>query len=248
MRLSISVLVISVAMLIVQRAAAQDTSTSEERAQWVEITHKLESAPLDDSVNKQGEAAFKRLSDVHDVHVLLCPALLTEFNGMKYAYSHTITRLARKLITIPKSKNGNTRHIPLNSVALASFQVLFKRSSGEGRVFVSIHAEPLKGYKHWFDRAAKEAGVTDFTWYCLRHTFASRLVMHGVDLRTVAELMGHKTIQMTMRYAHLAPAHKQAAVECLTNAWHSEKPTDTRTDTSAKQQLDGSMADAKQVM
>jgi len=92
MRLSISVLVISVAMLIVQRAAAQDTSTSEERAQWVEITHKLESAPLDDSVNKQGEAAFKRLSDVHDVHVLLCPALLTEFNGMKYAYSHTITR------------------------------------------------------------------------------------------------------------------------------------------------------------
>jgi hypothetical protein len=39
-----------------------------------------------------GEAAFKRLSDVHDVHVLLCPALLSEFNGMKYAYSHTITR------------------------------------------------------------------------------------------------------------------------------------------------------------
>jgi carboxypeptidase Q len=77
---------------IVQRAAAQATSTPEERKQWVEITHKLESAPLDDSVNKQGETAFKRLSDVHDVHVLLCPALLSEFNGMKYAYSHTITR------------------------------------------------------------------------------------------------------------------------------------------------------------
>ena len=43
-------------------------------------------------MNKQGEAAFKRLSDVHDVHVPLCPALLTEFNGMKYVYSHTITR------------------------------------------------------------------------------------------------------------------------------------------------------------
>lgn len=73
-------------------ASAQDTSTPEERAQWVEATHKLESAPLDDSVNKQGDAAFKRLSDVHDVHVLLCPALLSEFNGMKYAYAHTITR------------------------------------------------------------------------------------------------------------------------------------------------------------
>jgi hypothetical protein len=75
-----------------QIATAQETSTPEERTQWVEITHKLESAPLDDSVNKQGETAFKRLSDVHDVHVLLCPALLSEFNGMKYAYAHTITR------------------------------------------------------------------------------------------------------------------------------------------------------------
>jgi len=73
-------------------AAAQDTSTPQERAQWVAITHQLESSPLDDTVNKQGEAAFKRLGDVHDVHVLLCPALLTEFNGMKYAYAHTITR------------------------------------------------------------------------------------------------------------------------------------------------------------
>ena len=43
-------------------------------------------------MNQQGESAFKRLSDVHDIHVLLCPALLTEFNGMKYVYSHTITR------------------------------------------------------------------------------------------------------------------------------------------------------------
>ncbi|MGO8794822.1 MAG: hypothetical protein ACLQLC_08375 [Candidatus Sulfotelmatobacter sp.] len=73
-------------------ASAQSTSTPEERKQWVEVTHKLESAPLDDSVNKQGEATLKRVSDVHDFHVLLCPALLSEFNGMKYAYAHTITR------------------------------------------------------------------------------------------------------------------------------------------------------------
>jgi hypothetical protein len=59
--------------------------------------------------------------------------------------------------------------------------------------------------------------MEDFTWYCLRHTFASRLVMAGVDIRTVAELMGHKTIQMTMRYAHLAPQHSLAAVERLTS-------------------------------
>jgi hypothetical protein len=75
-----------------RKAAAQGTSTQEERARWVEITRKLESAPLDDSVNKQGDTALKRLSDVHDIHVPLCPALLSEFSGMKYAYAHAITR------------------------------------------------------------------------------------------------------------------------------------------------------------
>ncbi len=77
------------------------------------------------------------------------------------------------------------------------------------------------------------AGVTNFAWYCLRHTFASRLVMAGVDLRTVAELMGYKAIQMTMRNAHLVPAHKLAAVERLAGGWQLEEATDTKTDTSA---------------
>jgi hypothetical protein len=55
--------------------------------------------------------------------------------------------------------------------------------------------------------------------------------MAGVDLRTVAELMGHKTIQMTMRYAHLAPAHTLAAVEKLVSTGLLVEATDTRTDT-----------------
>jgi integrase len=92
----------------------------------------------------------------------------------------------------------------LNSIALAAFQELFARSSGQGRVFVNMQGESLKGYKHWFDPALREAGISFFTWYCLRHTVASRLVMAGVDLRTVAELMGHKTNQMTMRYTHIS--------------------------------------------
>lgn len=86
------VLTVGIFSTFATRVPAQNTSTPEERAQWAAITHQLESSPFDDSVNKQGEAAFKRLSDVHDVHVVLCPALLSEFNGMKYAYAHTITR------------------------------------------------------------------------------------------------------------------------------------------------------------
>src|SRR5260370_41679017 len=68
-----------------------------------------------------------------------------------------------------------------------------------------------------------------FGRHCLRHTFASRLVMAGVDIRTVQELLGHKTIGMTVRYSHLAPKHTLAAVERLDAP--TESPTDTTTDT-----------------
>ena len=92
-RLAWSWLVLALlSVAFVSQASAQASSTPEERAQWVEITHKLESAPLDENVNKQGESALQRVSDVHDIHVGLCPAILSEFNGMKYTYAHTITR------------------------------------------------------------------------------------------------------------------------------------------------------------
>jgi hypothetical protein len=89
--LSWIVLGCSIAFMI-RFATAQGTSTPEERAQWVEITHKLQSMPLDENVNKQGEAALKEVSDAHDIHVPLCPGLLSGFNGLKYTYSHAITR------------------------------------------------------------------------------------------------------------------------------------------------------------
>jgi site-specific recombinase XerD len=122
---------------------------------------------------------------------------------------------------------------------------LFEHSRGQGRVFVNVRGEPLKGYKHWFEPAIRKAGVAEFTWYCLRHTFASRLVMAGVDLRTIAELMGHKTIQMTMRYAHLAPAHKLAAVERLVGSWLLDGASDTRTDTGGVGQFTESVGNVQ---
>jgi site-specific recombinase XerD len=61
-------------------------------------------------------------------------------------------------------------------------------------------------------KALITAKIEGATWHTLRHTFASRAVMAGVDIRTGQELMGHSTITMTMRYAHLSPAHLRAAV------------------------------------
>ena len=76
-------------------------------------------------------------------------------------------------------------------------------------------AQPIQGRNFVvkvYMPALERAGIKGATWHTLRHTFASRAVMGGVDIRTVQELMGHSTVTMTMRYAHLSPAHLKLAV------------------------------------
>ncbi|HMK29501.1 MAG TPA: site-specific integrase [Terriglobales bacterium] len=142
--------------------------------------------------------------------------------GEQYGLCWEDVDFERRLFTIPRSKNGTMRSVPLNATAL---HALVELHAGNGSS--ELVCGGAKSPRHWFEPAARAAGLTDFTWHCLRHTFASRLVMAGVDIRTVAELLGHKTLAMTMRYAHLAPDHQRAAVEKL-------ERTDTRTDTSAE--------------
>jgi integrase len=73
----------------------------------------------------------------------------------------------------------------------------------------------MKSLKTAWGKVAKAATLKGFTFHDLRHTFASKLVQAGVDLNTVRELLGHSDIKMTLRYAHLAPEHKAAAVAKL---------------------------------
>src|ERR1700691_2375255 len=99
--------------------------------------------------------------------------------------------LAHNFVSLRKTKTGKPRHIRLSAIALAAFKVLQQRPvNPEVRVFVNIQGQPLRGYKHWFDPAVEEAGLRDFTWYCLRHTFASRLAMAGGDLLTISDTDG----------------------------------------------------------
>jgi site-specific recombinase XerD len=144
--------------------------------------------------------------------------------------------MSRRVLTIPRSKNGETRHVPLNTTAVSVLLELLKRGDGTGRVIRNAEGLPLSDPRHWFEPSLRAAKIRNFSWHCLRHTFASRLVMAGVDLRTVQELLGHKSIAMTVRYSHLAPAHTLAAVERLSRP-NLEGPTDTRTSTAPTDQV-----------
>lgn len=127
--------------------------------------------------------------------------------------------LQRRLLTVrgEGAKTGQTRHVPLNSesvdVMKAWRPVAFEPDS---YVFGgALASQPLVAIRKSWTNVLKAAKVKGFRFHDLRHTFASKLVMAGIDLNTVRELLGHKSIAMTLRYAHLAPEHKAAAVEAL---------------------------------
>jgi len=171
---------------------------------------------------KENNARIRWLSDKEEAALCKvirrdCPERILEFEialhtGMRrseqYRMQCEYVDLKNGLITIPQSKPGSVRYVRMNSRVNQILSGMKKTSKGTGRVF------ELVSPRSWFDPAVKAAGVQDFSWHCLRHTFISRLVMAGVDLRTVQEA-GHKNIAMTCRYAHLVPSHQQAALEKL---------------------------------
>jgi integrase len=120
----------------------------------------------------------------------------------KQAWVHPDQAKARRAIAVP-----------LNDAAL---EVLEHQKGNHFVKVFTYEGEPVKqvSTKAWY-KALKRAGIENFRFHDLRHTFASRLVMSGVDLYRVQTLMGHKMPAMTLRYAHLSPQHLRAAVELL---------------------------------
>jgi site-specific recombinase XerD len=170
-----------------------------------------------------------------------CPEHLPELDlalntglrlGELYGLSWENVNEARRVLTVPRTKNGEVRHVPINVTAVAALKKLRENSDGAGSVIRNAAGGALASPRYWFEPAVRRAKIRKFSWHCLRHTFASRLVIAGVDLRTVQELLGHKSIQMTVRYSHLNPKHTLAAVELLAG----DRPaiaTDTKTSTEA---------------
>jgi len=131
-------------------------------------------------------------------------------------------------ITVRESKAGKSRVIPMNDTVETVLNRMPRRIRNP---FVFVGRQPggrLKDLPNDWEEFLLAAKIDDFRWHDLRHTFASRLVMAGVDLYTVCRLLGHQDIKMTMRYAHLAPGYMKAAVNILTKR---RKRTGTRTGT-----------------
>jgi site-specific recombinase XerD len=141
--------------------------------------------------------------------------------GELYSLEWDRVDVERRQLLLLKTKNGTARVVILTSAAVSALEELReRRSPNSPKVCLTRYGEPMVSPRAWFELVMEEAvkknpKVKDVTWHIFRHTYISRLVMAGVDLRTVQELAGHKDIKMTVRYAHLAPAHKLAAVDRL---------------------------------
>lgn len=123
---------------------------------------------------------------------------------------------SRRWLTVEgrTSKTRQTRHIPLNAEAFRVLSQWREQCESSSRVF-----DVSTSFKTAWRKLLEPLGIVDFRWHDLRHHFASRLVQAGVPLNTVRDLLGHSSIAMTLRYAHLAPDQRCEAVALL-----DEKP------------------------
>src|ERR1700693_6030837 len=132
--------------------------------------------------------------------------------------------IGNQVLTIPRSKSGETRHVHLNATAIEILKGLNSWMTSPWVFPSSKPSSPLDGQNFYHrvfmpalagDEAKKETKIEGVVWHTLRHTFASRLVMAGVDIHTVQTLMGHKSIEMTLKYSHLSKGHLNEAVQTL---------------------------------
>jgi integrase len=135
--------------------------------------------------------------------------------------------LTRNLVTVAAcyAKTGESRTIPMGERLRVVIQEALAQRGDAPTVFTTVKGKPWRpaSFGMVFCGACVRAGITPCGPHTLRHTFASRLIMAGVDLRTVQELLGHKTISMTLRYAHLSPDHKRQAIATLEQRFSAEK-------------------------
>ncbi|MFZ6007201.1 MAG: tyrosine-type recombinase/integrase [Nitrospirota bacterium] len=184
----------------------------------------------------KGERKILRYLTVEECHALIeaCdpiikPIVITALNtGMRRGeilslkWDNVDLRHGFILLDI-NTKTGERREIPINDMLRATLQALQRRLDVPYVFYDPTTGKPIHDFRKRFASALRRAKITDFRFHDLRHTFASQLVMSGVDITTVSKLLGHKSLTMTLRYAHLAPSHLTEGVKKLDVVLSSKK-------------------------
>lgn len=166
------------------------------------------------------EERSRLMTTLEEAHSLHRGAIIISLNtgirqGALFDLQWTDIDFATGTITLraESAKAEREQKIPMNEIVREVLSALPRLSK---HVFPHTRTgEPVPNYRTAWETILKHAAIENFRWHDMRHDFASRLVMAGVDLNTVRELLGHADLKMTLRYAHLAPDVKKRAVDLL---------------------------------
>jgi len=155
-------------------------------------------------------AALPTEADRQQVTILLQTGLRkSEFLGLRWKDLD----LRAGVLTIPRAKNGETRHVPMTSDVRGIFSRLPRPLDSSSLTFPNtVGTRDFRRARKTFLAAVRAARIDDFRFHDLRYTFASRLAMAAVDLLAIKDLGGWKSLAMVQRYAHLSPAHHREAL------------------------------------
>lgn len=167
----------------------------------------------------------RRLIDCAADHLksILITALNTgmrrmEILTLKWDQVH-IDKVIQPYIEIKVTKNNKKRFVELNDDMVTLLKGMNQNFSEY--VFLSKRGKPLKSVRKPFLMASKKAGIEDFRFHDLRHTFASHYLMNGGDLMSLKDLLGHSSMRMVMRYAHLTGSYKREMVNNLNGKFNN---------------------------
>ena len=186
-----------------------------------------------------GEAEAERLLQACDdsLRPIVVTALHTGMRkGELLGLTWDAVDMTHGFIRLKQTKNGKARALPFNETLWSLFGRLRTRQDIPW-VFHDAAGHRWNDIRHPFEAACAGAGLTDFHFHDLRHTFASWLMMRGVPLATLSNLLGHTSPTMTLRYAHLSPKHLTSAVRVLDP--HSDKSLDSYLTIQPKQTPEG---------
>ena len=197
----------------------------------------LEESPMQGMKFLRENNARTRYLSVGECHRLIDSCMAPHIRAIVTVALHTGMRLGEILnlrwqdldfssgfILVRDSKNGQARQVPMDSM-ISKLLRSWPRLSDQDIVFTSVMTGGrIVDIRAGFLNACKRAGITGLHFHDLRHTFASQFVMAGGDLYILKEILGHKSITMTQRYAHLSPSYKIKAIDRMNTLWAGAEP------------------------